>query len=443
MKTEKKSKKLTPQDYLKEAYTHYQNLAPNFTASGNNGYWILGCILDSIIDFLNLAAAEEIVSYEDGRKFLNSAASTYIASKKQGEWYDDWGWWGNSTAKVFSPKYSALFGNDKILHENFKLICTQTFNFMKTGTPPYHAMDHNGYTGTMQAYNYAKEMATKCLGQGWEKIVNGAEPLWNIGCWQSPMTPTTYNPLQLTLGPFQDSVVNGLFYIFTQRTLNQKGLGTQQDVEDMTTFYRNWMNQPLKTDQQLFNVLDPVSGLFRERVSIYKNGNSVNGYNANLAWTGDQGLMLIALTHLFYKQSGPQQQATLNFIIFTINGVYNYALGDIDKEHTDVIMPWCNIGYAKSQQPGPPPGCDFGDYFSGTGIFMRGLLEASSIPAVKQLIGRPEIQQKLNNTLSALLDGTKYIDFIFMNSVVPTGNHLWFDDFNKMSTLTVASQLLK
>lgn len=445
MKNESNSSTITPLEYLNTAKKYYQNLCPNFTASGNTGYWMLGCILDSMLDFLNLAGSNGVVSYDDGRKFLNDVATSYLNNQKQGAWYDDWGWWGNATAKVFSPAYAKLFAIDQTLKNNFTTICKQTFTFMMTGKAPYTSMDPN-YTGTLQAYTHAKQMAKEYPGQGWEQIVTGAEPLWNIGCWQAPMIPNSplhLNPFNETLGPFQDSVINELFYLITQRTLNH-GLGTQQEVDEMTSFYKNWMTQNnlvLKSEQRIFNALEIGAGLFRERVSIYKNGSPVNGYSPNLSWTGDQGLMLCALTNLYYSQSGPQQQETLYLIKATINGVFNYALGNIDANHSNVIMPWCNIGLTTSQQPGPPPGNDYGDYFSGTGIFMRGLLEASGIPEIKQLISFSDKQQKLSNTLAALLDGTKYMDFIFSNND-PVDSHRWFDDFNKMATLVAASQLL-
>ena len=446
METENKLKEMTTTSCLNEAYRCYQNLSPNFTAKGNDGYWILGCILDSMIDFLNLAGKHGIVSYDDGKKFLNAVANCYMTNQKQGEWYDDWAWWGNATAKVYSPDYSNLFGSDPILQNNFKTVCKQTFDFIKSGKVPYFPMDHSGYVGTFKAYNYAKEMAVSNPGQGWEQIVEGAEPVWNIGCWQAPMTPTTYNPFYTGLGPFQDSVINGLFYILTQRTLNQAGLGTQTEVDEMSLFYNNWMGlsspQSLQPEQKLFCQLDKNAGLFRERVSIYKNGNPVNGYNHNLVWTGDQGLMLCALTELYYKQSDAEQQSTLNLILFVINGVFNYALGNY-LTHYDVIMPWCHLNYDKNDQPGQAPGGDPGDYFSGTGIFMRGLLEASNIPSIKQFIGTPQIQQVLNNTLSALTDGNTYMNFIFNGDAPPVDDsHRWFNDFNKMATLVTASQLL-
>ncbi len=450
METENKLKEMTTSTSLNEAYKCYLNLRPNFTAPSNEGYWILGCILDSMIDFLNLAGQQGIVPYDEGRKFLNAAATCYTTNQKQGEWYDDWAWWGNSTAKVYSPKYSNLFGSDPILQNNFKIICKQTFEFVKTGKVPYLPMDESGYVGTFKAYNYAKEMAVSNPGQGWEQIVQDAEPVWNIGCWQAPMkpTPASYNPFSAGLGPFQDSVINGLFYMLTQRTLNQAGLGTQTEVDEMTLFYSNWMGlsspTALQPEQKLFCQLDKNAGLFRERVSIYKNGSTVNGYNPNLIWTGDQGLMLCALTELYYKQNGAQQEATLNLISFVINGVFNYALGNY-LAHTDVIIPWCNLNLDRDHQPGPPPGTPFmydpGDYFSGTGIFMRGLLEASSIPSIKQLIGSPQIQQVLSNTLSALMDGNTYMHFIFDGNA-PGNSHRWFNDFNKMATLLVANQLL-
>jgi hypothetical protein len=428
-------------DYLQEAFTHYQLLEPKF--STNDGYWMLGCILDSMIDFLDVAGEQGVVSYTDGRRFLQTVATTYIDNQKQGNWYDDWAWWGNSTGKIFVSQYDKLFGNDEKLRNDFLTICTDTFNFIKTGTAPYTPMAPC-FVGTFNAYYYVKTMASLSNPEeGWSDLVTENAPVWNLGCWQAPMTPTSHNPNTTSLGPFQDSVINGLFYILSQRTLGHE-LGTQRDVDVMTEFYRSWMGMStpsLAPDKQVYNRITPTAGLFRERVSMYKNGKPLNGYDANLAWTGDQGLMLSALTQLHATQEGAQQQATLNLIASTINGVCTYALGTIDANHADVIMPWCHVGKTQFEQPGQAPGGDTGDYYSGTGIFMRGLLDASAIPEIKQFIETEEIQKVLVNTANALSDGNTYMYFTCQKDL--SAPHSWFDDFNKMATFLAASKLLK
>jgi hypothetical protein len=444
METENTTLSLTAQQYLKQAEAYYNKLMPNFKNNDEqiNGYWIRGCILESMVDFLLLAGRYDIIPYSTGNKFLENAASVYLSNQYQGVWYDDWMWWGNTTSKVYDPAYKDLFAGNANLKEYFMKICDQTFTFVRSGKAPYTPLDP-AYVGAMKAFDYVMEKAAIDPAR-WRQFSKDVEPRWNIGCWQGPMTPDPdYNPLQLNLGPFQDSVVNGLFFIFAQRTLHQPGHGTQQDITDMRTFYGNWMHDlALPPDMRLFNRLSPEAGLFRERVSVYKNGLPINGYEADLAWSGDQGLMLSALTSLYFTQSGTQKQGTLSTIKEIVRGVIQYAIGDINQTHQNVIMPWCHVDLPASQQPGIAPGNDPGDYFSGTGIFMRGLLEASRIPEVKALIETATVQQALQNTLDALLDQDVYMEFVFRKYSIPSDAHEWFNEFNKMAALLVASQLI-
>ncbi|MEZ4722936.1 MAG: hypothetical protein R2813_13765 [Flavobacteriales bacterium] len=224
-------------NYLSQAYQYYQKLTSNFT--GSNGYWELGCILDSMIDFLNLAVPAGLISLNDARSFLASAASNYQTRKLAGGWYDDWAWWANATGKIYDPRYHTLFENEPNLNMSFHQICFPNFQFIKNGVfPPDRPIADYYKAGTMNAYNYAKTEAEKNLGEGWESIVKGAQPVWNIGCWQAPMVPSGYSPqpsptldpADAGLGPFQDSVINGLFYLMVHRTFGQPNMGTKEDI---------------------------------------------------------------------------------------------------------------------------------------------------------------------------------------------------------------------
>lgn len=452
METENTTLSLTAQQYLNQAEGYYNKLMPRFKNNDEqiNGYWIRGCILDSIVDFLLLAGRYDIIPYNQGNAFLENAASVYLRNQYQGVWYDDWMWWGNTTSKVYDPAYKDLFAGNANLKEYFMKICDQTFTFVRSGKAPYTPLDP-AYVGTLKAFDYVMEKAGQDPAR-WRQFSKDVEPRWNIGCWQGPMTPdSSYNPLELYLGPFQDSVVNGLFFIFAQRTQHQPGYGTQQDITDMRTFYENWTNDlGLPPDLRLYNRLSPEAGVFRERVSIYKNGKPVNAYVPDLVWGGDQGLMLSALTNLYFTESGIQKQDTLSTIKEIILGVTQYGLGDISQAHKGVIMPWCHLELSAPEQPGNAPGSDPSqnpggdpaDYFSGTGIFMRGLLEASRIPEVKTLIETANVQQTLQNTLDALQDQDVYMNFVFRKYSIPTDAHGWFNEFNKMAALLVASQLM-
>jgi|GEM_PF-5150963 len=422
-------------DYLKQAKTRYKQLMPYYN-NQKDYYWPLGNALSTMIDFLNLAVPTGHVTLVEAQSFLNTAANNYL---KDGVWYDDWGWWGNATAKVFDEDYANLFVGDLELQKKFKNICQFCFNFMKKGDTLLKGPNSQG---APNAYSYVVEKANDQTDPNhsiWVKIKNNAEPVWNTGCWQNYMSPDC-NPTGAienhdeysgaVLGPFQDTVVNALYYILTQRVL-APGYSEKSDIDMISDYFNKWMGNStpnLTPQEQIFNNLspDPEAGLFRERISKFKDGTPVPGYReGNLAWTGDQGLMLSALT-LLYKTN--QDNDTLALIKAIIQGVVRYSV-----DTNSMILPWSDQSVPAPKQPGTAPGEDHGDYASGTGVFMRGLLHASSIPEVMTLI-RTELV--INNALLAttrlcLSPGYPY-----------SGYNNIFKKFNELATLTAASKLL-
>ncbi|SBS27353.1 hypothetical protein MSP8887_00620 [Marinomonas spartinae] len=425
-------KTATTSDYLEQAKTRYMWLKPHYK-NQQALYWPLGNTLSTMIDFLNLAVPAGNVTLTEAQSFLNTAADNY---EKNGAWYDDWGWWGNATAKVFDEGYAHLFDGDLGLQKKFKSICQYCFDFMKNGDTSLKGPNSQG---APNAYSYVVEKANDPTDQNpstWVNIKKDAEPVWNTGCWQNYMSPNC-NPTDAienhdehsgaVLGPFQDTVVNALYYILTQRVL-APGYSEKSDIDMMTDYFNKWMGNStprLTPQEQIFNNLssDPKAGLFRERISKFKDGTPVPGYReGNLAWTGDQGLMLSALT-LLYKTN--QDDDTLALIEATIQGVVRHAV-----DANNMILPWSD--QSVPAQTGIAPGEDYGDYASGTGVFMRGLLHASSIPEVMTLI---RTESMINNSLLVTTNQC-------LSPGYPYDGDTIFKHFNELATLTAASKLL-
>lgn len=438
----------TSRELLEKAQVHYDALRPYFTGDLPFQYWPCGCVLNSMIDFLWLATQAGVVPAADARTFLNAAANDYLQNQRQGDWYDDWCWWGIATAKAFAPRYRALFDVDLTLIQNFSLICTQTYRFMQSGTPPYSPInDGADFTGTRNAYDHVVEMAK--TNPAWEQLRKDVEPMWNVGCWQGPMTPSgEFDPRSNTLGSFQDSVMNGLAYVFVQRTLGQTGsdglpLGTAADVDAMATFYRNWMGPEVDAGDRIYNAVADDRGLFRERIGRYRNGTPLPAYHPDLAWGGDQGLMLSALAQRYHGQTGTEQAETLSLIHCVVRGVMTTGLGAV-ADRQRVILPWCSVGAAPADQPGSAPGYgktaggDNGDYFSGTGIFMRGLLEALDLPEVRDIVSSNA--DVLSSTIAAMEDGEAYARQCGVSTKIST-EAMIFDHFNQMASYLVASRI--
>src|ERR1700744_2783123 len=149
-------------------------------------YWVLGCFFDTIIDLLKSAKQAGFTSHDECMEFLFETTNSYITGKSQGAWYDDWCWWGNPTAKIFSNSYAELFNSestivserDKIVHANLLTICTDTFLFVKTGLAPYEPItSYVYYTGATDAYNNAVKLAAgkNNLAIEWKNAVNEAK----------------------------------------------------------------------------------------------------------------------------------------------------------------------------------------------------------------------------------------------------------------------------
>ncbi|MFT5823169.1 MAG: hypothetical protein ACI8ZM_004429 [Crocinitomix sp.] len=416
---------------------------------GSANYWKQGCILNSIIDYLYYANKAGILNKGDSQTYLSQMAGEYGPN---GNWYDDWGWWGNASAKVIDPKYHELFrkkpvnegevgkiDTDSILR--YTKIAKNCFHYMKFGDPSKNPL----IQGAPNSYNTVISMAKK-NGGSWEELQKKARPYWNIGCWQFYLGVDNYNPITSggAFGWVQNTVTNALYYSLSQRLMGTE-TSTQKDIDDMTTFFYNWMgnakggnnNVIIAPLSQIVEQYENNEVLFRERVSTYWDGNPVTDFIMNWKWTGDQGLMISALSLLYQKE---KDSGTLELILSIIRGVFSQLIDN------NLILPWKAGNYSN---PGSSPGYDPNDYASGAGIFMRGLLQASEIPEVKTLIKKN--QSITQNMADVCLNG-EYPQTWTLNGgniensdcSLATGGQgtLVFKRFNEFSTLIAASQLL-
>src|SRR6185503_2095587 len=111
----------------------------------------------------------------------------------------------------------------------------------------------------------------------------------------SPSNPS--DPNIFKLGPFQNTVMNGLYLVLALRlALQNKGTGTREAAETEKAFLDAWFS--LEGDESLLWRNAAESALVRERVQTYayceetKDYPLVLGHNAKGAWGGDQGLIL-------------------------------------------------------------------------------------------------------------------------------------------------------
>ncbi len=432
------------------AYSNYQELLNNTLLAESPNYWQAGCIFDTLLDFLALSIASPLDNNEDIiitkaeaqkavydvlKKYncdiiLNQNGtqqvpanvyyngSTTIPSTAQcANWYDDAGWWGIACAKAYDPIYKDLFTSEtKAKAQEIAKAC---WTAMETGT-------YTQYGGAPNVYQTAKSQNSP--------YINQAAPRYEGGVWQANFG----DPLSAKLGPFQDSVVNGLWFTLSTRLYKmsedfelQKRISPY--IESFVSFFKQWMTDPeysilFKTGEQ--------SGLIRERYPAYNHSvekydgnilvNPSSWFESNTCWAGDQGLYLGGLYEYstIILSEGGFANKTMNLIL---NGIPNMiTTNPIIPIQENILAPW--FPYT------PDNGLDVtdsGDYASGSGICMRYLLYG-------YLKGGNPISERLSDTSAPLYSLIQTSAEACVNNNYPQFGNTSFDQFNSLSILTLS-----
>ena len=116
---------------------------------------------------------------------------------------------------------------------------------------------------------------------------------------------------------------------------------------------------------------DREKAVVRERVSSFLSGEMDRpgeGYRSDLAWTGDQGLILGGLVDRMriVPSGSAEYEALLGIARQILAGTMDYLV-DTEPDKRGILLPW---------RPGDAPGGDDPDYRTGIGVFMRYLLYA-------------------------------------------------------------------
>lgn len=441
------------------AYSKYNDLLNNTLLGALPNYWQSGCIFDTMLDFLALSTNGEItlpkgeksITIKEAQKNISDIlanynydivenqestqkvhanvyyqGSTYCpGAAERANWYDDAGWWGIACAKAFDPYYQHLFTEDTL--KRAKSIAKSCLTAMKEGT-------YTQYKGAPNVYNTA-------VAQRNSNITKTA-PRYQGGVWQANFG-TPLNP-ETKLGPFQLSVVNGLWFtLCTRMYKNCDSEDLKKDlkpiISNFMTFFKNWVND---TDYSLLFKKNNSSTLVRERPPAYNDSvlqhqgkilvNPSSWYNNNTCWAGDQGLFLGGLyefSTLNFSQTGSSEESFTNKTIQGIlKGISELMHIDSTNSSSSVISPWYPTLNNHLQQTDP------GDYASGSGICMRYLLYG-------YLKGSNPIKEALTNKNSKLYELiNKSAKSSFLGNYPSFGNPS-FDLFNNLSILTTAMAL--
>jgi hypothetical protein len=402
-----------------------------FQKPGNG--WQIGNVFDTLLEYVVRypvpgVSTQEVV--QAGLDQWKKVGGAHLC------WYDDYGWWGIAFAKAFDDKYAKVF-NDAQRREA-QTLARHCWDVMHTGKPNAPAPYNYSYRGGPNVWANRDETGNP----GYFTKAGWAQPRFTGGVWQYDLfaTPRPHPPEctpnkndddlcvsdpklpECPLGPYQLTVMNGLYFVLALRlALQKQGTGTAAAARTEYDFLKKWFS--LKGDESLLqNFSGDGSALVRERVATYDKLDGaypkVEGYFAGDAWCGDQGLMLGGLLdYLSFDPSNPEVESQA---ISIAGGVLSHM---VDKNG---VMAYSD-GFDVHGDPD--------DYSCGSGVYWRYLLRGFNQNSTlhKQLLDFVITEQEKNSVYVSAEQAFARVD--------SNGNKL-FAYFNVLSVLMAALEIL-
>lgn len=345
--------------YLQAAFDTYSRIYGGVLQNYHT-YWQVGHAFDTLIDYWTVAMYPPAPRADVQvfiKKYLVRGAFPWSkdSTGRSPWWFDDYCWWGIASTRAGHKR-------DYFLEqaELFSGIAALSWE------PVYRIAPH--------VWRNADQ----------EGLVEYA-PVFDGGVWNwiyvqkklddIPFTDSIPNDFSHSdLYPIQNTVTNGLYWVNAAKLYN-----ATQDENFKTAattelgFLSNWFDYG-GTDSRkpLLHYFDAqrTSALVRERVGYFKSGTKVRGYDPDLYWAGDQGLILGGLVeHMkMIGSSNSEYPRLLELAKHIINGV-----GARMQAPDGRLLPW--IPYTDAPDHGAPSG-DYDDYSTGIAVYMRYLLAA-------------------------------------------------------------------
>ncbi len=353
----------------------------NFTAfraaygyTGN--FWRHGNSFDMIIDYFDL------IDKDSAPVFAEYALDAF--KKDDGYWYDDFEWWAIAGLRASARR--DLFGDHAA---TFRTMARQCWDFVQSGKIDGFKVicaDHKPMRGAGQVWETAKNGPTPGDFASLEPREPGG--VWNCDWFAKAGDPCYCVPIKGLakdgLAGFQNTVTNALHLILAARLAAEGQTdGAYKAAKDQYTFLNKWMTFAAD-DYGLLRRLADNAAFVGERVGRYEHGAESYAYLSDLAWAGDQGLMLAGLAD--YARVTPDRDVQAYVQLVTakiILGTDSYLKGS-----DGLLLPWRNPQDLDPDGHEKPPGGDGDNYMTGPGVYMRSLLYAyRTNAAVKALVG--------------------------------------------------------
>lgn len=419
--------------YRQAAYDVFRDLLdPGGSYLTSTSFWQNGCVADTLIDYLLMAINDpdlnNPITIKIAQGYIKTIHDHYYATlpNDAGCWYDDFGWWGITGAKAYDKTYETLFG--PYLNE-FKKIALDNWAKMQNGKN-----NHRNY-GAPFVWDHCDQ-----------RIFAGVRPKYPGGVWQydifackvpgdcSPNNPATPIKVEcpdgtvndaVDLGPYQLSVVNGLYLVLATR-LAKAGVIATGFANDEYSFINSWCNTETGAGSSLLNRYGSADyGLIRERVGYYADGSKSAFYHEGQnAWAGDQGLFMGGLLDYAIASRTP---AALDLAIKIIKGVVQQMQQAPTYDGQQIIL----AGYIPYENALSPFTNDPGDYQSGLGVLMRYLYYCyRNDSQVRQIMNGSNYRTAISKAANAARD----------NNIIPAAVPM-FTDFNRLATLMMGIAL--
>jgi hypothetical protein len=372
----------------------YDRLKAAVKESGD--FWKIGNCFDTLTDYRRQIGSADLEMLGIIRDRYNATVNTKAAC-----WYDDYCWWAIASAKAFDPAYQQIFGSvgnffQQLARNNWQVADTGKDDQVHLGAPQAFTNKDNELFFEPEPPPVKEYWVTPRFDSGRQSGLHGVWQ-YDIFCnerapkygWKGPAECNDLTnpscPPDSWAGPYQLTLANTLYFLAAQQIP-----GVTYQLSDSYGFLRAWLgydpgNQP-GTDhegQDLSLVIvreedGTTIALPRERVSTYaKNPDKPEPHDdypkveywiwpqdkgsPDRSWGGDIGLLLQALVG--YRAGHPQDPMCNGLIQPLILGYLSHLVTD------------------GAPQPYWPAGDelfwkDDGDYKSGIGVFMRGVLQA-------------------------------------------------------------------
>ena len=381
----------TSDKYRPFAISKFNSLMGKYNTT-NASYWKLGNSFDTLIDYL--ANIDSSPADPVARVVLQQYPIALAnLGGYNGAWFDDLGWWTAATQRATTMPFFSSASKDGL--NKIMVACWPGF----TGNAPY-VWDRRK-PGTFDNYRPA---------------VDGG--VWNsywAGTSSEYQGPKGGDPSSGTLAGIQNTVTNTVYLLSAQR-LASSYPGASNDAQREFRFLNTWFST---NPNPLWWQRTKLEALVRERVSHFFNGMDALGFQQDWAWTGDQGLMVGALTdRIDLMTVSPDERAALLILIKQLlEGVKTYL-----TDSNGLLMPYTSTGTV--------PDGDTGDYATGPGVFWRNVLHVwKNNSDVKAFIYQPEYLKFLQGCADAV-------------ATPPSGNDTFDSLTNDLSVLVAATVIL-